>query len=452
MRLRGVFATALLATAASGCWVQAGFGPGRTAHNDLESTVTAANVAGLEPAWTASVGGLAQEPIISGGTTYVRSEGALTALNLGTGAQKWQTTTFGDGHSLDGHSLDGWGVPAVVAGKLRVPASSAATPATNGVPCSLVTIDPSDGGVDGVTAVGPDHFDPGPLSSWSCGTDDALTAGSKVVVPWDDSFSDTSPIPTCREFASRNAGVAAIDVEAASNTWFRSDFTWSQCSGDGDPPPPPPFFSPSQASVSGDQLIEVHGEAQGAVLTAYRLADCGKGTGSSCVVSWTLDLGAYVVGPPVVLANGDIAVALENTRIAIVDGASHTVEWTSGPSNAGIVQPLAATPTTIFAAYADGTVAAFPAAGCGASLCGWTWISALGSTASARPSIGGDVLYVGSHGGTLTALPAEGCGSPTCAPLWTHETGSTITGAPAIFNGTVVVGSLDGTVTAFRLP
>ncbi|HEY3015628.1 MAG TPA: PQQ-binding-like beta-propeller repeat protein, partial [Nocardioides sp.] len=80
------------------------------------------------------------------------------------------------------------------------------------------------------------------------------------------------------------------------------------------------------------------------------------------------------------------------------------------------------------------------------------WTAALASPASARPSIGGDVLYVGSTDGTVTALPAAGCGAPTCDALWTGSTPSGITGAPAILAGTLVVGSSDGTVTAFGLP
>ena len=74
------------------------------------------------------------------------------------------------------------------------------------------------------------------------------------------------------------------------------------------------------------------------------------------------------------------------------------------------------------------------------------------SGVSARPSIGGDVLYVGRSDGALTALPAAGCGASTCTPLWARFTGSAITGAPVISDGHVVVGSANGTVTAFAIP
>ena len=67
-------------------------------------------------------------------------------------------------------------------------------------------------------------------------------------------------------------------------------------------------------------------------------------------------------------------------------------------------------------------------------------------TASARPSIGGEVLYVGSADGTLSALRAS-----DGTPLWSHATGSPITDTPTIDDGTVLVGSADGTITAFTL-
>src|SRR5262245_53514513 len=100
----------LVVAAAPGCWLQAGLDAGRTAGNVTEATVTAAGVGGLEVAWTASVGAAAREPIVDGGTAYVRAPGTLTAIDVATGAVRWTAT-----------GLPGTSAPAIVDGDLVVP-------------------------------------------------------------------------------------------------------------------------------------------------------------------------------------------------------------------------------------------------------------------------------------------------------------------------------------------
>lgn len=55
----------------------------------------------------------------------------------------------------------------------------------------------------------------------------------------------------------------------------------------------------------------------------------------------------------------------------------------------------------------------------------------------------------GAADGTLAAYPAAGCGASTCASLWSASTGSRITGAPAISLGKVFVGTDDGRIIAY---
>jgi hypothetical protein len=164
-----------------------------------------------------------------------------------------------------------------------------------------------------------------------------------------------------------------------------------------------------------------------------------------------------VVGAPVALSNGDVAVARADGVVVVIDGDSHAVQWVA-PVGPRLAFPLAATPTSIYAVSNDDAatqtiVSALPAGGCGDSLCEPTWTSTLASNPGGRVSIGGDVLYV-PHGQVLSALPAAGCGSQVCQSLWdgTVATSQPITGPPVIENGEVLVGYRNGELAAFSLP
>lgn len=404
----------VLAATASGCWLQAGWGPERRAHNDLETGVTAANVASLETRWTASVVGGVGEAVMSGDTAFVVSSRAVTAFAVTNGAQRWSTD-----------ACCVLGTPAIAGGHLQANAG-----------CTLQTIDLGNGTSEFRT-FGPEPPPSGFPSSCTGGA--VLAVGSRVVLPWFFSVSPITGSPVCPRtegFWIEGPGISAIDLGPAPQDWGH-DETQSGC---GFPPPIAPF-----GPLSSDGTFVLFPRSQ--TLSAVAL-DCNQ---ANCPVAWSLDVGAAVVGPAVALAGGHLAVATSDGRVSVVDGTSHQVDWTADVG-APIAQPLAATSTEIFATGSDGTVAAFPAGGCGAETCAADWTATLASPASARPSIAADVLYVGSADGSVTALPAAGCGAPTCDSLWTGSTGSEITGAPAIPAGTIVVGSSDGTVTAFALP
>ena len=133
--------------------------------------------------------------------------------------------------------------------------------------------------------------------------------------------------------------------------------------------------------------------------------------------------------------------------LQVVDGSSHEVTWSG---TLGSVVSLAATPSTLYAGSSDGTVAAYPLAGCGGSSCAPAWTATLAGSADWL-SVGGDVLYVGA-GVTVSALPAAGCGAATCSSLWSHELDAAVSGRPVIDGGRLVVSAADGSVTGFRLP
>ncbi|HEY7071645.1 MAG TPA: PQQ-binding-like beta-propeller repeat protein [Acidimicrobiales bacterium] len=423
----------------SGCWFQAGVGPGRTAFNDLETTVTAANVSQLVPDWTASLGGpIGSEPLVDGANVYARSDGRLSSFDLGTGAVRWSVPAGKSGDIGGGSAA----VPALDDGWLWVP--------TPGQACTLLQVNPADGNTVGqrvYNGLPADQVPPTAIRLGGCRTGDALAAGSWIVVPSivqvivDSNSLPGGPAcpPGVTDLFITSARLSAIDL-VRDQGWSLSQDA-SSC---GSPPATPvPFQGVSQ---SGDQLVVT----RGSTVSAYPLAGCPFR--QPCPATWSLDIGSQITGSPVVLSNGDIAVSGVGGT-TVIDGTSHTVEWT-----ASVGSTLAATPTSIFVVSSvppgvTTIVSALPAGGCGAATCTPTWTATLQAGPSGRASIGGDVVYVG-HGRVVSALPVAGCGADTCAPLWEGTTTTTqgISSPPVIDNGELLVGNRAGTVAAFSLP
>jgi outer membrane protein assembly factor BamB len=100
---------------------------------------------------------------------------------------------------------------------------------------------------------------------------------------------------------------------------------------------------------------------------------------------------------------------------------------------------------------AAGKLNAFAASGCGQSSCAPLWQGLAGSQSilESSPTVANGVVYVGSYDGQLYAFDANGCGAPTCQPLWTAQTGGHIESTPTVFQGRVYVGSDDGRLHVF---
>lgn len=418
-RALAVLAALGVVASAPGCWLQAGFDSGRTAYNDRESTVTAANVAGLEVAWTASVGATrAREAIVDRGTAYVRTAGGLTALDVSTGGTRWAAA-----------ALPGLAIPAIVTGQLVVP--------TDGTPCHAVTLDQSSGAVVATRNAG--LLDDG---LW-CAAADALVVGSRLIVPFQGAggricaYHQGFPVPESWDdvgFSMLDYASQPVDDASAYNRA-------SAGCGYINLPPPPVDPLPTSVGTSGELLWP--SDPLAATTLSASPIDCV----TSCPTTWTVAAGdgASTI-PAVALAGGSWALASQGA-LSVVDGTSHSVTWSAA---LGSVVSLAATPTTLYAGMSDGTVAAYPVAGCGGSTCGPSWTAALGGSADWL-SAGGDVLYAGA-GTEVAALPAAGCGAATCPSLWSYDLGAAVSGRPVIDGGTLVVSSDDGSVTAFRVP
>jgi outer membrane protein assembly factor BamB len=416
-RVRWLAVLALI-VATTGCWPQAGGGAGRTGSTG-GGGLSRHTVGGLTEAWSGSVGPReALEPVVVGGTAYVRTDGAVTALATATGAVRWTS------------AQPGAGLPAALDGELHVPAS--------GRRCELRTLGLGSGQPVRSVTVGPVPFED-PTSEASCGFGDAVAVGGTVAAPWH--FVARGPVFGCRPTGAyiEGPGLAAVDAGAGAGAGTLAWEHYGTTAGCGAGGPLPPRYG--QPSADGERVLAPWGSR----VLSWPLACSG-----SCPPAWRPNLGGEPAGPAIVLATGDLAVATADGRVLVLDAATGAIAWW-GDVGSTVSQPLAASSTHVYATGDDGRVVAFRT-GCGADACGPDWTATLPSPASARPSVAGDVLFVGDADGTVSALPAPGCDAPTCEALWTGSTPAEVTGAPAISAGTVLVGSADGTVTAFALP
>jgi outer membrane protein assembly factor BamB len=99
----------------------------------------------------------------------------------------------------------------------------------------------------------------------------------------------------------------------------------------------------------------------------------------------------------------------------------------------------------------DGKLNAFDANGCGQAVCAPLWQGLAGpqSILDSSPAVSNGVVYVGSFDGKMYAFDANGCGQATCQPLWTGATGASIESTPTISQGIAFIGSDDGKLYAF---
>lgn len=166
-----------------------------------------------------------------------------------------------------------------------------------------------------------------------------------------------------------------------------------------------------------------------------------------------------VAAPPVV-ANGFVYVGYVNGTIAVYKarGCGQVVctpLWTA--STTGINQFLSAPATLVVSQgviyavdqYSQNTmnnVFAFPAGGCGKSVCPFIWSTKLPYIRLMPPAVANGVIYIptsddyGDHG-TLYAFPVRGC-KVTCRPLW-HSSLDMGYGQVSIANGVVYVGNFN---------
>ena len=100
----------------------------------------------------------------------------------------------------------------------------------------------------------------------------------------------------------------------------------------------------------------------------------------------------------------------------------------------------------------DGRLNAFSAAGCGSSVCAplWQGLAGHASITESSPAVANGTVFVGAFDGRVYAFDAAGCGAPTCRPTWRGVTGASIESTPTVVGGVLYVGSDDAKLYAFN--
>jgi outer membrane protein assembly factor BamB len=386
--------------ALSGCWLQPGFDPHRSGHNDLEAGLTEANVATLTEAWSVTVGaGPVDAPVVSRFGVHASSDTFLASYRLSDGAESWRVDVS-PAEGLPGYPDS----PRVRGDELRVPISVPFRAASH-----TFAFDARTGAsVAGATPYGLVTVDDDTL----IGTERRII-GTGFIVDFLHSTNLTDPSQSWdvvydggnHESAVSDQWIVTVDDVAVVGAFPRSGPNPELCVPEG-----------------------------GWVL-------CGP--------AWQRTLGGGTTAPVVADDGRTVYVGDSAGTIWALDIADGSVRWSAG-LGAGVL----ATPTvgdgTLFVSTADGRLSAFDADGCGGATCAPSWTTAAtGAAIRQQAALAGGVVYVASEDGSIRAFDASGCGAAVCDPLWQTSTGSHITGAPAVARGHLVVGTQDGRLIAY---
>jgi PQQ-like domain len=383
-RKLGWAAVALVMVAvAPGCWLQSGYDARRSANNAGESTITAANVAGLAEAWHASA---TVEPVVSGGTAYVASGTAVQALAVATGASRWSVPDSGaDSLALAGGHL--W-----VAG--------------GNTGCSMRALDPATGATVTSQGFGGNAFDFGSNGRSYCSTTEVLATGDTVSTSWTYFAGALAPGPCFPGFTLQSgSGVITLDKDTGAVVSQVGGVGAAGCT----------FSTPETVNtLSSDGTITYMPVGDRIV----RYGTCG---GSPCG-SLAVPAGTGT-GEVVVPAAGGRLVIASGGKVLVLDAATGAVQWTGTVTTTVVESPApTVTATTVYVTGAGGVLAAFPLAGCGAATCGPAW-----TCPGARSSAATSCTWRAARATRCGPTPPAGAARPPASPWprWSSTTRAT---------------------------
>ncbi len=362
---------ALAVVALSGCWPQPAAGPSRQRSNGFETSLTAANVASLAPAWSATmaapVGG---EPIVSGTRVFVRT----MASPLGTGSSRVVSLDAASGATLWDHGFaSSFGFP-----DQYNPVTLTGDTVLVGEGTGIFRLDFWTGGTVGSVFAG------GNVSA-------ALTVGDGLLVT-----STTNGTFSTEQLQVYDAETLTLEWTANISTSFENTVA---------------------IAVGGGRIFVGTGPS----LKAFDAAGCGA---TSCSPLWTVDFTTQSTGSMEPMIVGDTVLVATSTPVpnapsigALVAFAADTgaERWRAQTETSSSVPGVAAAGGMVYANGPNG-VLAFDAAGCGAATCAPLWSGDIGAGPTTPPVVAGGVVYVGK-GLAVVAFDAAGCGAAACPPL-----------------------------------
>jgi outer membrane protein assembly factor BamB len=386
-------------------WPQFRFNKRHTGNNPNETTINESNVIFLGPSWQAQLGKLvaSSSPAVVDGVVYIgSSDGRLWAYPAGGCGQDlcteplWSSTSVAqilssptvskgvvyvgsqtnfnsNNGKLNAFSADGCGAlecpplwqglagpdsilessPAVAKGKVFIGAFDGKLYAFDSGGCGAATCKPLWKGVTG-------------------GTIESSPTVVKGVV----------------YIGSDDGNLYAFDAGGCGKV--SCDPLWMGPTGG-------PVFQSTPAVLKGKVYI-----GSDHALSAFKAGGCGK---SSCDPLWqAVDANEFFNGSPAI-AGGRVTIGFENG------------------------------------------LAVFAAGGCGQATCEALWTD-FGTGAQAAvlssPTLANGVVYAGRNTGEVLAWPANGCGASVCFEIWKGLTGDQIvSSSPTVVNGTVYIGSAD---------
>lgn len=423
MKHAHIATAAAAALTLAGCfWPAVGAGPGRTAHNGFEDTITPATVEDLTELWSAQVeAGPAQWPVTSRNGVHVvggtDTEGTIAFYGFDPtdGTQLWEHNVedlsparmpaSGPMVYAGGALVAGWGQPN--GGGFRTERFSPETGETLG------GLD-SSGHIQGLRGEG------------HAMTDLFLTS---VTVPGLVSATVQDPDDPSQGW---HATIAMID-DAGDD--YRN-----------------------QSMTLGEDFVYQAGEgfsrdADGEVLPTNGVRAFPASHVDECTVADTMTVACpqwFVpiesVGPPVLDSdNGIVHVADGSGTVTALDGEDGSTVWSTTLDDGATAEPALADGTLYVTT--DNDLVALDAAD-GTAL----WNAPLAGPVDVQPAVAGGLVYTAGDRGVVEAFDAGGCDSGACAPLWSADTGAGITSAPAVSQGQLYVTTTDGRLVAYGLP
>jgi hypothetical protein len=412
----------VVAVALSGCWYQAGQGPGRTSHNAFESEITADNVGELAVRWVAETDGSSvQDPVVSNAGVHVGDAAeSFYGFDTATGERLWTHHLENPGISLtlgqvasDGNRV--WVSSGIgnLGGHYTNTWLDAATGADLGSAGASGLLDRLRGTLSASRHVGFGSGTPVATSLVIRDSADPTVGWSAPVYITPGVGGGAAPAVTLGTDAVYQAGVGIVGV-TTTPTFGNGIRSWpvddpTMCPASANSLACPDWVTSLPGSGSTTPVLDDEETTLYTVDSLGTLHAVDAGDGS---VLWTAAVGAAPTGTP-----------------ALAEGVVYV------PTGGGIV--------------------AVDADGCGAATCSPLWTGTDAGTggggATDQPAVAGGVVFTAWSDGSVKAFDAAGCGSSTCASSWSQLIGSPVTGAPAVTGGQVYVATQDGRVIAYGL-
>lgn len=199
-------------------------------------------------------------------------------------------------------------------------------------------------------------------------------------------------------------------------------------------------------------------------LYAFKAKGCGS---SSCAPLWTGTLGYSVFESSPAIVKGIVYIGSQHGVAAFrakgCGKAACAPLWQASDSNDFFNGSPALANGRVYAGVEDG-INVYKAKGCGKSTCPPVWVgfgTGFQAAVASSPTVANGVVYVGRNTGEVLAWPAAGCGQSLCDNIWSATFNEQIvTSSPTVVNGQLYIGSADdnfpeeisGRLYVFALP